>query len=54
MSIENQIAIQAGEPECDYCPVCEAPMTLKFYCGAHWLECDYPPCGHVIELKEES
>ena len=49
MSIENQIAINADEPECDYCPLCESPMTIFHYAGVNWLECDNQQCAHVIE-----
>ena len=49
MSIENQIAVHCDEPEGQYCPVCESPMTLNHYAGIDWLECDNEECRHVIE-----
>ena len=49
MSIENQIAINADEQECDYCPVCEMTMTYSFCAGVDFLECDNQECLHIIE-----
>ena len=52
MSIENQISVNADEPEGEYCPECECPMTFNHYAGVNWLECDNQQCGHVIEEGE--
>lgn len=50
--ITNQIATHCDEPESDYCPVCESPVTEQHLNRASWLECDNQQCGYVIELGE--
>ena len=52
MNIEDEIAINADEPEGEYCPVCQSPMTVNYYAGINWLECDNKECGHIIEEGE--
>ena len=52
MSIENQIANHTNEPDEEYCPECEATMTLNHYAGINWLQCDNQECNHVIEEGE--
>lgn len=44
--------INPNEPEGDYCPVCESPVTEHHLNNSTWLECDNPQCGHVIDLTE--
>jgi ssDNA-binding Zn-finger/Zn-ribbon topoisomerase 1 len=48
--VSSQIADHVNEPDEEYCPKCESPMTEEHYAGAHWLGCDNQQCSHVIEL----
>lgn len=50
--VSKQESINANEPDEEYCPECESPMTENFYAGISWLECDNQQCSHVIELGE--
>lgn len=47
--VSNQIAINADEPESDYCPKCESPLTEQYYAGTEWIECDNPQCDYTSE-----
>ena len=42
-----------NEPEGDYCPECESPVTEQHLNNSTWLECDNQQCGHVIDLTKE-